>query len=134
MPFLWLDALSIGNETIDEQHKQLIKKINEFMDACKSNRGIHEIENSLNFLVDYTVKHFTAEESIQFRNIYPGYSEHKKIHEDFKAKVADIVNKFKKEGPTPTMMNTFNFEVGVWVMDHIAKEDKKIGEFLRSKK
>ncbi|MDR3000138.1 MAG: bacteriohemerythrin [Fibromonadaceae bacterium] len=134
MPFTWLDSLSVGNETIDEQHKELIKKMNDFMDACKSNKAIHELETSLNFLVDYTAKHFTAEEAIQLKHAYPGRVEHKKIHEGFKTKVKEIVDKFKKEGPTSAMVSTFNFEVGNWVMDHIAKEDKKVGDFFRSQK
>jgi hemerythrin len=134
MAFTWLNSMSVGNATIDEQHKQLIKIMNEFMDACKNNRAISELEDSLNFLVNYTVKHFSEEEAIQRKSLYPGYEEHKKIHEAFKLKVADIVSKFKKEGPTPAMVSTFNFEVGNWVMDHIAKEDRKVGEFFRAKK
>ncbi|MDR2731922.1 MAG: hemerythrin family protein [Fibromonadaceae bacterium] len=134
MPFIWLEAMAIGDETIDEQHKQLIKTFNDFMEACKNNRGIHELENSLNFLVDYTVKHFTTEEAIQLKHLYPVHAEHKKIHEGFKVKVAGIVEKFKKEGPTPAMTSSLNFEIGTWIMDHIAKEDRKFAEFLRSKK
>jgi hemerythrin len=127
MHFTWLDSMTVGDNTIDEQHKRLISILSEFIDACKSNKGIDELEKSLDFLVDYTVTHFSAEEAIQLKCNYPGYPEHKKIHEEFKAKVAGIVEDFKKEGPTFKMVGTFNFEVGVWVMDHIAKEDKKIG-------
>ncbi|MDR2579611.1 MAG: bacteriohemerythrin [Fibromonadaceae bacterium] len=134
MAFAWLNSMSVGDATIDEQHKQLIKIMNEFMEACKNNKGMHELEESLNFLVDYTVKHFTMEESIQIKRHYPGYAEHKKIHEAFKLKVADIVGKFKKEGPTPAMVSAFNFEVGNWVMDHIAKEDRKVGDFFKTLK
>jgi hemerythrin len=134
MVFTWLTSMSIDDDTIDEQHRQLIKLFNEFMDACKNNRGIHELEKSMSFLMDYTVKHFAVEEAIQIKQAYPGYAEHKKIHENFKLKVAEIVKNFKEKGPTPTMLNTLNFEIGTWVMDHIAKEDKKIGDFLRSQK
>jgi hemerythrin len=125
--------MAVGDNTIDEQHKQLINMLNDFIDACKSNKGIDELEKSLNFLVDYTVRHFLAEESIQLKHSYPDYSKHKKIHEEFEAKVVGIVENFKKEGPTFEMVGTFSFEVCAWVMDHIAKEDKKIGEFIKGK-
>jgi hemerythrin len=133
MPFIWLDSMEVDNNIIDEQHKELINKLNEFIDACKSHKGIDELEKSLKFLEDYMVTHFLAEEGIQLKCKYPGYQEHKKIHEGFKAKVIGIVADFKKEGPTRKMIGTFNFEVGTWVMDHIAKEDKKVGEFLKGK-
>lgn len=44
----------------------------------KQGKGKKKIEKTLNFLVDYTVLHFSAEEKLMQQKNYPDYTNHKK--------------------------------------------------------
>ena len=52
--------LVTGNKTIDEQHKELISKINDLLDAVETSQGQATAMRMLNFLNDYVVYHFEA--------------------------------------------------------------------------
>ena len=57
--------LLTGNELIDEQHKELIGRINKLINACEN--GVCQLEaiRMLDFLSDYTDFHFREEEALQ---------------------------------------------------------------------
>ena len=84
MAYNWDKSLETGNFTIDEQHKSIIKAINDLLEACSQGKGRVEVEKTLIFLKDYVVKHFNDEEKLQIKSNYPGYKEHKEIHDSFK--------------------------------------------------
>ena len=58
----WTSDLSVGIELIDGQHKMLIKHLNDLSQSLESGEGPAKIATTLNFLIDYTNFHFTAEE------------------------------------------------------------------------
>lgn len=58
----WSDNLSVGVELIDEQHKMLIQRLNDMTSAIEESKGPNEIARTLNFLIEYTDFHFSAEE------------------------------------------------------------------------
>jgi hemerythrin len=62
MAYDWDEKLETGNEKIDRQHKQLITALNKLIDACGEGKGSDELENTLEFLNAYIVKHFSDEE------------------------------------------------------------------------
>ena len=82
--------LVTGNKTIDEQHKELISKINDLLDAVETSQGQATAMRMLNFLNDYVVYHFEAEENLQKEVGYPGLADHQKQHESLKQTVADL--------------------------------------------
>ena len=77
----WTNDLTVGIELIDEQHKMLIKHLNDLSQALQSQQGPAKVAATLNFLIDYTNFHFTAEEKHMEANGYPELKNHiKKQH------------------------------------------------------
>ncbi|HHW56829.1 MAG TPA: hemerythrin family protein [Clostridia bacterium] len=130
----WTKALSVGNEIIDNQHKELIQRVNDVLEACNKQKGKEKIEEVMKFLKDYTVKHFSDEENLMKKYQYPSYEEHKKIHEDFVKKVDELDEKIKKEGINLSIIMFVNKTLVDWLINHISKEDKKVGEHIRKVK
>ncbi|MBE3592039.1 MAG: hemerythrin family protein [Thermoanaerobacter sp.] len=128
----WTESLSVGNELIDSQHKELIKKVNDVLEACNQKKGKEKIEEVMKFLKDYTVKHFNDEEALMKKYQYPSYEEHKKIHEDFVKKVYELDKEIKKEGINLSIIMLVNKTLVDWLINHISKEDKKVGEYIKS--
>src|SRR5574344_443046 len=100
MSYTWSEKLETGNATIDSQHKELINAINELLSACSEGKGRTKIKETSNFLLDYTKRHFAAEEKLQLQSSYPDYSNHQKYHDGFVKEVHQIVDQLEKEGAT----------------------------------
>jgi hemerythrin len=132
MSYSWTDDLVTGNETIDAQHKNLFKAINDLIDACFSGQVKAKLDATIQFLIDYTVKHFGDEEKLQQQYNYPDYPNHRKLHEGFKATVSEIAERLKTEGATAALVSKVNSSIGAWLINHIKSEDKKVAAHIRS--
>ena len=78
------DNLITGNKTIDEQHKELIDRIQQFVSACESEDARVKAIKMLDYLDEYTDFHFKEEEKMQKDVGYPGLEDHIKKHEEFR--------------------------------------------------
>ena len=125
----WEEEWSIGDELIDSQHKELVKLINELIYDCANDQMNAGIPAALSFLVQYVVTHFSDEEALQLRCNFPYYKEHKKMHEDLKKNVAKLAKKYTKVGSTLSLKKDIYDVLGIWLVRHIAQEDKKIADY-----
>jgi hemerythrin-like metal-binding protein len=129
--YQWDESFSTGFGMIDEQHKQLFAALNELLAACQENKGSEELTKSLNFLSDYTIKHFFDEEQIQKKYSYPDYPAHKILHENFKKTVRDLKVKLIMTGPSEALIDEVKTKIGSWLITHIKGNDIKLGEYIR---
>ena len=127
----WSEDLETGNEAIDGQHKQLFKLTSDVVKACEENKRFEVLEDTLNFLASYTVQHFADEEALQVEHKFPGYENHKKLHDDFKNKVVELISLFKKDRESTDLLALVNSTVVRWLLQHIKREDFKIAEHIR---
>ncbi len=127
----WRETYNIGIDEVDQQHQELVVKLNEFLDACIQQKGKDKIMETLAFLRDYTVEHFRSEEEIMLKYNYPEYAEHKKDHDDFVASVLELEASIQNQGATVVTTLKLNRTLTDWLLSHISKSDMKIGQFLR---
>jgi hemerythrin len=133
----WNEKLAVGVETIDSQHKELFKRINNLVLAIKQHRCKAEIDGVLEFLDDYARIHFSDEEKYMRETGYPGYEEQLREHK----KYLEALRELKEQAALPRIQGasydlsaTTNQVVIDWIVDHIIKVDMKFGAFLNSKK
>lgn len=129
----WDDSLSVNVDLIDEQHKMLIQKLADLSDAFRRGLEQNKVMQTLEFMIDYTDFHFSAEEKVMEDNSYPGLSEQKQQHEEFKTTLNDIVEDYKEEGTTTEIATAINVFLLNWLIKHIKGSDSKLGEFLTEK-
>lgn len=134
MAIEWNDDLATGVDEIDNQHKELFKRINSLLDACTQGKGKGEVGKVLNFLEDYIVAHFNAEEAIQKKHSYPEYEPHKALHDEFRKNFAELKKQFEKEGAGLPLVLRTNRTVVDWLINHIGRIDKALGAFLKLRK
>lgn len=128
----WTDDLSVGVDLIDNEHKALINAINELFDACSKGLGRKKISDTLNFLQNYVKTHFSDEENLQKECGYPDRPNHMKIHAAFVNDVSKYSKRLETEGANIALVAEFNGFVTNWLIYHISREDKKIGQFIKS--
>jgi hemerythrin len=128
--FAWKPALSVFVEAIDNQHKELYRRLDRFMDSVLRGEGKQEVGQILKFLIDYCVVHFGTEELYMEKRGYPGYPAHKKAHERLTLDVLNIQRQIE-EGITSQHIISLINQLGDWVTEHIEKMDKELGAYLR---
>ena len=119
------------NNTIDEQHKELIAAINSLLEACSKGQGRNQLSTTVKFLYEYTTKHFSDEEKLQLASGYPDYKNHKAYHEDFKKVVLQLGKELDEQGPTIVLVGKINSSIGGWLINHIKREDVKVAAHIR---
>ena len=122
----WSDELSVGIEEIDDQHKELVALVNEMHRAIHERHGSEVVREILARLTDYTRIHFAVEESLMRILNYPGYEEHKALHEELLSHVVEL-NEKVATGKTAIGFELMHF-LKVWLTKHIMESDKEYTE------
>ena len=115
----WTSELETGIKVIDGQHRRIVDYINELHDA-KVAQDRNMVGDVINELVDYTVSHFSFEESLMEQANYPFVGPHKKIHELFVKKVTGFVERFKAG---EDVLDDVLVMLQKWLVNHIKNED-----------
>ena len=131
MSIQWKDDLATGIAEVDNQHKELIKRINSLYKAATEGKGQAESERVLNFLQDYVVTHFGTEEKHMQKANYPKLEQHKQEHAEFVGKFKQLRQDIKEKGYTPNVMVGINQLLGKWLINHIRKTDKEMANLLK---
>jgi hemerythrin len=133
MKYEWDKSLESGHEMIDNQHKQLFASVNDLLDKCTAGKGKDELSASLDFLTDYTIKHFFDEEKLQQSYNYPEYQKHKQYHDAFKNVVRDLKVRLIMKGPTDELIKDVHTQIGDWLITHIKGNDIKLAAYIKAK-
>lgn len=129
--FPWNSRLVTGIDKVDDQHRELVRLINELHRAMTMKAGAAEAGRILDELANYTVYHFNFEEELFDRHGYPASEGHKIKHRDLVAKVNEFREEFKK-GRAGLSMDLMNFLVD-WLRTHIRQTDMAYVPFLKDK-
>jgi hemerythrin len=130
----WNDNLSVGIELIDQQHKEWIKHFNCVTESIESHKGALQTVKTLSFLIDYTELHFSTEEKSMLANKYPHYKEHKKLHDELRYTLNNLVSEYRDEGPTNLLIDSVGTLMNNWLVKHIHEADKKFVDFVKENK
>ena len=115
------DEMKTGNEDIDQQHLDLLHKVDDLLQAAKAQRGEEEIARLIWFLKRYVRKHFRDEETLQLNCGFSGYQAHKLEHDGFFREVKRLEGRFAAEGPSTVMIvNTVQIMCN-WLNNHFHK-------------
>ena len=121
--------LETGNIIIDKEHRELLKAVNDLMDACSDGKGRDHMIKTIKFLNDYVDSHFAHEERLQQKSGYPGMTAHKAFHEKYKQTLKEITSGISSDKPSVGELSKLNAHIGL-LITHIRTEDKKLGAFL----
>jgi hemerythrin len=133
MPVSWSDDLTVGVTLIDEQHKELFKAVDDLSDAMWQGQGKEAVSKLVNFLADYVVEHFGAEERLMVKNEYPLYESHRALHVKFLQDFAEFRKKFEAGEVTSELVIKVLDGTCDWLRVHIKGTDKALGKFLQEK-
>lgn len=134
MAIQWRDSYAIGIKEIDDQHKMLFDAIDKLFTACNQGKGKEEVGNTLKFLEDYTIVHFTDEQKLHAKHDYPERINHRNVHDNFLKTFKDLKKQFDAEGASVLFISTVNKTVLDWLIKHIGSMDKAFAAYVKEQK
>jgi methyl-accepting chemotaxis protein len=123
MRYIMDNSFLTGCALVDTQHKQLFDAINGLLEACEEGKGGEELKKALNFLSDYTVKHFFDEEQLLKKHGFTDLGHHHEFHESFKKTVRDMAHEFIFKGVSDALIEAVQHRIGAWLVEHIKGQD-----------
>jgi len=129
----WDSRLETGIRVIDEQHKELFKRVNQLELALYQGRSRDELLKMIDFLDYYVEDHFAAEEILMKKNKYPGLPKHAQEHQDFRIMYQGIKDEFKKKGTDSYMAIDVGKKIRKWFENHVLNTDMAYVPFLKGK-
>lgn len=128
----YTDELSVGNATIDTQHKNLIVMVNGIEAMIKASDNF-ALPQALEQLEHWLCVHFTDEEDIARAIKFPfanNKREHSYILKEFQHMKAELVNKegIWSDGAAEHYSNFLSS----WITDHVLNEDMLMKPALKN--
>ena len=130
MAIEWSENLSTGIEWQDSQHRELFLRINSLLEAMEMGLGKTEVVKLIEFLDEYVVVHFDAEEQAMHKYDYPDTLAHIEEHTHFVDEVASI-KKDAAEGVSSGLVIVAQSRIVDWFLNHVCSVDKLLGQFIK---
>lgn len=124
----WTDALSVGVDAIDAQHRVLVGLVNEMHEAIQRHAGDQVVGGVLNRLGEYTRIHFATEESLMRMQGYPDLEAHKQEHVELLERLNDLRERFDSGNAelSVELMDLLRF----WLTRHMMESDQRYARFF----
>jgi methyl-accepting chemotaxis protein len=123
----WDEArMSAGVESIDAQHQELIRLINELHAACMQGTATENLMQQLKFLGQYATTHFAHEENTMEQYHCPVAGKNKAAHAKFLADYQQLVAQAQAGGSTSRLAIQLKQMLADWLTGHICKIDTNL--------
>lgn len=128
--FDWTPAYSVRVRQFDDEHRRLFDIVNELNDAMRVGQGRFVLRAVLDNLLDYTRKHFGAEEEAMRRTRYTEAALHTEEHRKLTEQVEKLIAQYEK-GETSITIDVLYF-LRDWLQNHIMDTDQKYAAHLNA--
>lgn len=133
MALQWTSTLSVGVEEIDEQHRELFRRVDRLLDAVL-HQDRTEVGKLLAFLDAFVVEHFAAEERLMAEVAYPDAERHVLEHREFSRRLAAIDADFASHGATAALVFALEQLLVGWLRDHVYFTDVALGRSVQARR
>ncbi len=130
----WTSAMSVGVPELDEDHRVLIRIINQLADAERDENHASILRQSLYSLLRYAEFHFAREEKVLAVCEFPGMTHHKGEHRAFTEHMRKLAADLDDdELPTGEIVNQELLTyLKDWLNHHILIEDMSYRKLVES--
>jgi hemerythrin len=126
----WSSKHSVGIEALDNQHKALMKALNDLHAAAMMGKANEVAGPLIRQIVSIAHEHFLAEEKLMESIKFPGLTAHRAKHAELTAKFRDLAARHEK-GDTTVYTHLLYF-MREWGTTHMQTEDQAYAAWIRS--
>jgi methyl-accepting chemotaxis protein len=123
----WNEArMGTGVPIVDEQHQELIRRINELHADCVAGKAREELREHLDFLGSYAQSHFSQEEKIMEEHRCPSREQNQAAHAKFLQDYGQLVAMVEENGASTKVALHLKQMLGDWLTNHICRIDNQL--------
>ena len=120
----WKPEYSVGNFSVDFEHQQMIRQINELGEQLGGVVSIETIEAVLGEIHANISAHFALEERLMRKAAYGEYEDHKEDHEELLDQIVDLMDNFAWNPETGREL--LRKKLSGWFGQHFATFDARL--------
>ena len=128
-----LKSMETGIKEIDDQHRELVDRINKVIKMGEAGKSKEETEETLNFLAEYVLKHFSTEDDYMNKCSYPVCYLHQGQHSNFVEKFLELRDRYENSGYSIELSTELNTYMVSWVVNHVTTSDAAFGKYYLKK-
>jgi hemerythrin len=117
--------MSVGNSTIDAQHKKLVLQLNKVVDSMLLGIASDEVFETLNYFEKYIEDHFAYEENYLRQRGYKDLEGHKNMHRDFRDKFEALKYALNSSSTPAQALPEIERSLARLLIEHVKYEDRK---------
>lgn len=118
----WDKKYEIGIKAMDDEHIELLERINKLIASMNNNENILE---AFDYMASYAISHFKDEEAFMEKMNYPSLESHKKVHANLIASVQNYRSQIEKGELNKAKLASF---LKNWLFTHIIGVDLKYAD------
>ncbi|PKH86733.1 bacteriohemerythrin [Colwellia sp. Bg11-28] len=121
---VWDEGMSVGIDSLDNDHKKLIAILAQLMSAKNEKLGQDDIDVIFERLEGYCLSHFAREEALLAKIDYKQLEAHKLSHQAFIKKIPQLKEQwFAKVTESEAVKDKIILFLQQWLIKHILEED-----------
>ena len=120
----WSDQYSVGVDSVDYEHQNLMDMINAIYAELEDQRDIAEIEKTVSDVHAEISAHFALEERLMRNAGYEEYEAHKDDHEELPDQIRDMMDAIDDD-PGPAL-DVLSEKLSDWFSGHFASFDARL--------
>jgi hemerythrin len=121
----------VGVKTLDDQHKGLLRVLNELHAAMMKGEAQKIAGPLLDKLMAGARDHFALEERMMSEARYAGMADHRAKHQELIVKLGNFIDRSRK-GDNTMYVQLLNF-LRDWLNDHMLQEDQEYAPLLKGR-
>ena len=120
----WSDEYSVGVDSVDYEHQNLIDMINMIYAELEDRRDLAQIRQTMNDVHTEISAHFALEERIMRDAGYEEYEAHKNDHEELLDQIRDMMDAI--ENSPDSAMDDLSASLADWFGNHFRTFDARL--------
>ncbi len=133
MTFEWDPSLTLGVQAIDDQHRELVRRIGALVADVDAERKGDEVFRTLAFLGSYVLTHFGDEEALMRSTGYPDFEAHALEHRGFLEAFTRMRSVFARSGISEHLVADVDRQVCAWFRDHVSVHDRALAAYIHAR-
>ncbi|MHB8763857.1 MAG: bacteriohemerythrin [Deferrisomatales bacterium] len=128
----WGPLFETGIPIVDEQHRELVRRLNDLGREMKRGRGGDVVAELLAYLERYAAVHFESEECLMGAADYPGLAEHRRRHAEFRRQLAAHLAALGDDPGGGAALRIHGW-IMTWLGEHVLHADLKFADHVRER-
>jgi hemerythrin len=124
----WKDEFSLGIDSVDHEHRELIELINSLDVAMRDDATHAKVVETLGEIYARIAAHFALEEKIMRDAHYNGYTAHKQDHEILLDELLEVIDSVDEDGGYDRA--ALSRDLDTWFSDHFRTHDARLHQQL----